>query len=143
MTTSTFTTGSDSVFSLDKMMEAIRTFEPRPPQTLLVSPGMKHEMAKAAFALEPRITDPPWHVVSRQTFMGLPVRTLDIPPEEVLDWSDCRSPSRAKRRHARGIPQRVKITYRERAYMITDQALADFNRRFEQMAMKALFGDAG
>jgi len=25
-----------------------------------------------------------------------------------LDWSNCRSPSRAKRRHALGIPQRVK-----------------------------------
>lgn len=36
---------------------------------------------------------------------GMPV--FSIPPSYKEDWSGCRSPSRAKRRRARGFPQRV------------------------------------
>lgn len=46
-----------------------------------------------------------------QTFMGLKVVTSPLLTETVEDWSDCRSPARARRRLKHGFPQRVK--YRE------------------------------
>lgn len=40
-----------------------------------------------------------------KTFAG--VNFVESIHATALDWSQCRSPSRAKRRHAKGIPQRV------------------------------------
>lgn len=39
--------------------------------------------------------------------LGLDVIVTESAVEFVLDWSNCRSPSRAKRRHKRGFQQRV------------------------------------
>jgi len=109
---------------LAQMAKALEDYQPR--QSLLMSAGFRrHAMArippsKPAGHSNPLLTD---YTITQQ-FMGIPVERFDIPPEEVIDWSGCRSPSRAKRRHARGIPQRIKVEYRERAYLINRDALA-------------------
>lgn len=41
---------------------------------------------------------------------GFGVRIIVSEKCVLYDWSSCRSPSRARRRHKRGFPQRVKIT---------------------------------
>lgn len=109
---------------LKDMAKALDDYKPR--QSLLMSAGFKRE-AMARFPLaRPDVSDNPLiaDYTTTQSFMGIPVERFDIPPEEVIDWSGCRSPSRAKRRHARGIPQRIKIELRERAYLVNRDALA-------------------
>lgn len=43
---------------------------------------------------------------STKSFVGLDV--IESIHATALDWSDCRSPARAKRRHGQGKPQRVR-----------------------------------
>lgn len=73
----------------------------------------------------------------------MPIRTFDIPKQQRFDWSGCRSPSRAKRRHARGIPQRVKVTEHDVAYLVNEDALLHMRRGWERMTAKILYGGDG
>ena len=57
------------------------------------------------------------------SLFGMQIKIADIPAEKVFDWSGCRSPSRARRRHAQGHPQRVKITEREVMYLMDRRAM--------------------
>ena len=107
---------------LNDIAKALDEYWPR--QSLLTSAGFRREAVAAIKPAVPEVSNNPLFARYTQSFVGLPVETFDIPPEEVIDWSGCRSPSRAKRRHARGIPQRIKIEYRERAYLINRDALA-------------------
>jgi hypothetical protein len=80
------------------------------------------------------------HMATR--YLGMPFEVADIPPERVEDWSGCRSPARAKRRAKQGYPQRVTVTYRERAFLVDDRVLAGmrgFAGRLDRMMVKALF----
>ena len=42
------------------------------------------------------------------TYMGMQIIISEYLVDTIEDWSDCRSPSRAKRRLKRGFPQRLK-----------------------------------
>lgn len=109
---------------IEDIAKAMENYQPR--QSLLMSAGFRREaMARIPAATSADQSNPllAGYAIT-QSFMGVPVERFDIPPEEVIDWSGCRSPSRAKRRHARGIPQRIKIELRERAYLINRDALA-------------------
>ena len=122
---------------LKEMMKAVEDY--RSSQSLFVSGGMRRQMEATVRSNAPTLTDNPILSGYTESFLGIiPFETVDIPPEEVIDWSGCRSPSRAKRRHARGIPQRVKITYRERAFLLDKSVLTDFAIRFDRMAVKML-----
>lgn len=62
------------------------------------------------------------------------------------DWSQCRSPSRARRRLRRGYPQRVKITHEPAAYRVGDTIYAhpliveELNRHTKPMPDWTLVG---
>lgn len=109
---------------LKQMVKALEDFSPPPQQSLMMSAGFRRALAKEAPPIIGAGERNPLFQGYTQSYVGIPVETFDIPPEEVIDWSGCRSPSRAKRRHARGIPQRIKIQYLERAYLINRDALA-------------------
>lgn len=114
----------------------------RPAQSLMISPralnALKTEFAPYMVA-EPTLSTNPIYAGYTTKFAGVPVEVVDIPPEEIVDWSGCRSPARAKRRRARGFPQRVKITYQERAYLFHRQALANrFEGEWERMAFSLI-----
>lgn len=125
---------------LKDIARALGDYKPR--QSLLMSAGYKREVMAHARANAPSY-DNPLFAGYTQTYMGLPVETFYIPPEEVIDWSGCRSPSRAKRRHARGIPQRIKIEYRERAYIIDRDVMtgigAAMARDFEALLFASIY----
>lgn len=125
-------------FTSDMLRDMLKELEYyRPQQSLLLSSGMRAQIEAAP----PPLGDNPIAVGYTQSYMGLPVETFEIPPEEVIDWSGCRSPARAKRRHAQGHPQRIKVTYRERAFLIDRRVLGfDFARRFERGALAAFYG---
>lgn len=125
---------------LKDIAKAFDDFKPR--QSLLMSAGYKSAVTEKATTNRP-IYDDPLLAGYTQAYMGLPVETFDIPPEEVIDWSGCRSPSRAKRRHARGIPQRVKIEYRERAYLINRGAVRQFGRDIDARMIAAIYSVGG
>jgi hypothetical protein len=112
-------------------------------KTLLVSPGWKREML-AKFAKDSPGPSPlDAHSVSR-SYMGIPFEVADIPPERVEDWSGCRSPARAKRRAKQGHPQRVKVTFREVAFLVDKAALGrGLTDRFDRMAVKLALGEKG
>lgn len=127
---------------LEAMTRAVNEYQPA--QSLFVSRGWRDAISGAIpiFKMDkgPSPSNPLFGGYTT-SYQGFPVDVVGIPPEEVLDWSGCRSPARAKRRHAKGIPQRVKITHRERAYLVDRKALADaMMRRFERMATGALYG---
>ena len=109
---------------LKDMAKALDEYKPR--QSLLMSAGFHREALAVLKPTVPEVRDNPLFgdYTTTRSLAGIPVETFRIPPEEVIDWSGCRSPSRAKRRHARGFPQRIKIEYRERAYLINRDALA-------------------
>ena len=55
---------------------------------------------------------------------GMPIKESIHATELVQDWSKCRSPSRAKRRHAKGIRTRL-VEYRKPAgYMVGGTLIA-------------------
>ena len=124
---------------LKDIAKAMENYQPR--QSLLMSAGFRREaMARIPAATSADQSNPllAGYAIT-QSFMGVPVERFDIPPEEVIDWSGCRSPSRAKRRHARGIPQRIKIELRERAYLINRDALATFGRDLDARMIAAIY----
>lgn len=113
---------ADTPFTIDVLRDALALMQTaRPPQTLLISDRMRQEMVRRHLdaSLYGRLDPKPLPTA----FMGTPVETMSIPPEKVYDWSGCRSPARAKRRHAQGHPQRVKITLVERAYLVDRNAI--------------------
>lgn len=123
---------------LKKMVEMVNEY--REPPSLFVSRGWRDALAVKVPMLKPSTTEPPNPLMVGYTtsYASIPFDVVDVPPEEVIDWSGCRSLARAKRRHAKGIPQRIKITYRERAYLVDRKALADMmSLRFERMALSA------
>lgn len=122
---------------LKAMMNSVDDVRPR--QSLFASRGFVEGALKLAKAQGPA-TDNPLYAGYTTTLMGIPVKSVNIPPEQVIDWSGCRSPSRAKRRHARGIPQRIKVEYRERAYLIDQSVLTSWQNMFEARMMSALLG---
>lgn len=125
-------------FTADMLRLIEKEFEKRPRFTdLMISPKWKDDLLKVP---TPRAAiDNPIHQ-GGLAYSSIPYQVVDIPPEEVIDWSGCRSPSRAKRRHARGIPQRLKVSYRERAFMFDRDALLGFGREFDRRAVKILYG---
>lgn len=126
---------------LRKMAEAVSACELR--QSLLVSGGMLAQIKASSRANSPAISSNPIFdgYGYQQSYMGFPVEVHDIPPEQVFDWSACRSPSRARRRYKQGHPQRVKITYRERAFLFDKRVLIDWTNRFDRMAVQMMLGE--
>lgn len=129
---------------LKKMMDLVKEY--REPPRLFVSRGWRDALAAEArtFKLKSATTEAPNPLMAGYTtsYASIPYDVVNIPPEEVIDWSGCRSPARAKRRHAKGIPQRIKITYRERAYLVDTKAIENAMRiRFERMAYGDIMGD--
>lgn len=59
----------------------------------------------------------PRHNGAMSSMFGLNVVANEQCYREEFDWSVCRSPSRAKRRHAQGIRTRVKISHKPVAYL--------------------------
>lgn len=123
---------------LKDMVKALDDWQPR--QSLLMSAGFRKALAKES---PPIIGTGQGNSLLHgytQSYAGFPVETFEIPPEEVIDWSGCRSPSRAKRRHARGIPQRIKIEYRQRAYLIArDALLAKWGRDVDARMIASIY----
>ena len=135
-----------STFNGDMIRDIAKAMEDyQPRQSLLMSAGFKREaMARIPPAKPADRSNPMFDgYTTTQSFMGIPTERFDIPPEEVIDWSGYRSQSRAKRRHARGIPQRIKIEYRDRAYLINRDALArlgaDMARDFDARLFASIY----
>lgn len=124
---------------LRKMIESVRTYEPR--QSLLVSSGVLAQLKSAASSNASHAADNLIFHGYQQSYAGFPVEVHDIPPEQVFDWSACRSPARARRRYRQGHPQRVKITYRERAFLFDKRGLTDWVNRYERMAVQMMLGE--
>jgi len=125
---------------LKQMVKALEDFSPPPQQSLMMSAGFHRALAKETPPIIGTGERNPLFDGYTLSYASIPIETFDIPPEQVIDWSGCRSPSRAKRRHARGIPQRIKIELRERAYLINKDALARFGRDFDARMFAAICG---
>lgn len=140
-----------TAFTSDMLREIVRDMDKladgagygaSPMKSLLVSRGARERMMAEFRAAAPVSTGDQLVSGFTQTFMGIPIEAVDIPPEEVLDWSGCRSPSRAKRRHAQGKPQRVKATYRDRAFLVDRRALMGLGRDLDRMMVQAFFDES-
>lgn len=125
---------------LKKMMEVVNEY--REPPRLFVSSGWRDALAVKVPIMRPAETPNPLMTGYTTSYASIPLDVVNIPPEEVIDWSGCRSPARAKRRHAKGIPQRIKIVHRERAYLVDRKAIENAMRlQFERMAYGEIMGD--
>lgn len=131
---------ANTSFSLDELQDMIAKEADgyRGPSRLLMSSAMEQELKKEAksymYSPDYNLTE----VRALTHFMGLPVTVTDALPDAITyDWSGCRSPSRAKRRHARGIPQRVKITKQPVAWIMERNLLSPYERD----VMRTLYGD--
>ena len=49
---------------------------------------------------------------------GMPIVVNPTLTVRHFDWSKCRSPSRARRRHRKGHPQRVTVTWKPLAFVM-------------------------
>lgn len=123
---------------LRDMAKLVEDYQPR--QYLLASAGFRRELAKHAEFAAPRQSHNPLFEGYALSYGGISTEPIDIPPEKVIDWSGCRSPSRAKRRHARGIPQRIKVELRERAYLIDRNKLTALARDLDARMIAAVLG---
>lgn len=129
-----------SVFTSDVLKDIMKTLDDfHPRQSLLMSAGFRKSLAKESPPIIGTVQSNPLLQGYTQSYHGIEVVPVDIPPDEVIDWSGCRSPSRAKRRHARGIPQRIKIEYRDRAYLINREALARLGRDMDARMIAAIY----
>jgi hypothetical protein len=122
---------------LAQMAKNIRGFMPPSRSTLLLSAGYRERLKAESPVRSPADANP--LLGGAFSFSSIPVRTLEIPKEKVFDWSACRSPSRAKRRQARGYPQRVKVAERDIAYLVDQRILSDMTGRLDRMCAKLLF----
>lgn len=130
-------------FTIEDMLAALDQMKPAfPSQTFLVSPKTRASLEAATFNSGPNVipSSPLAEYSIKKTFMGIGMEVHDIPPEVVYDWSDCRSPARAQRRHKLGYLQRVKITHKEVAYLVDKDALRRMTDGWERRAMKMLIG---
>lgn len=129
-------------FKMEDMLAAIAKCEAQPMQTLMISRGLMRSMENAALNLEPTRTRNPIFdgYRTRTTFMGFGVEVAEIPPETVYDWSECRSPARAQRRHKMGKPQRVKVGTRDVAYLVDKKAIGRISDAWDRHAIKMLIG---
>lgn len=135
MATTTIT--ADMLTQMAKDLDGLRdtrTF------TALMSKSVRDQIITLRNDSSPRIDSPLLAGTTQHHLFGMPVVVADVPPLTEYDWSGCRSPSRAKRRHARGIPQRVKVVKTEVAYLI-DQAALSMRRELERRAVKILYGE--
>lgn len=123
-------------FSMSDMLAALEKFEPQPQQTLLIPKRMRAALETEAAVSNPLVTG---YTIERK-FRGLGVEVFDIPPETVYDWSGCRSPARAQRRHKLGFQQRVKITTKDVAYLIDKDAMRRMTHAWERRCVKMLIG---
>ena len=130
---------SQNTLSLESVADLLANYEPPPRQTFLLSSGYRDRL-NAEFPLGGPAAAPNPLYAGTLSYSSIPMRVMDIPKQKVYDWSACRSPSRAKRRHAKGIPQRVKITEHDVAYMIGEQAKRDMSYRHDHWCAKLLFG---
>lgn len=130
---------TDKLAFTPSMLEAMmREFQPRPAQTLFASRGFLDQAQKEFKIIGGERSNPLFD--GGMAYNSIPYVTHEIPKKEVLDWSSCRSPARAMRRHKQGHPQRVKVTYEEVAYLING-GLAGFMNTFEAMALKTIMGE--
>lgn len=119
---------------LDELRKLIDR-EYRPECTLIVPPIMRQEMVKQFETLNP-VHDPQLGRRDGLQYMGYKVVQADIPPVATEDWSNCRSPARAKRRRAQGHPQKVVETRSHVGYLIDAEALLKrFNRELENVLL--------
>lgn len=122
---------------LKDMARLVENYQPR--QSLLASAGFKRELERLGDVAAP--SGNPLRVGYSQSYASVDIEPVNIPPDEVIDWSGCRSPSRAKRRHARGIPQRIRITYRDRAYLINRDMFDKLARNLDARMIAAIYGE--
>lgn len=109
-------------------------------RSLLMPKGMQRALIAHSEQLRAAPSNNPLLVgADMRTFMGYDVIVADVPPQIRYDWSECRSPARAKRRHARGIPQRVKVIRDEVAYLI-DRRMADMCRQVNSELLRNVYG---
>lgn len=131
-------------FTADMLRQISKSIADLPTRTrydsVLMPRKMERQLRLESEAQGPRFDNPLLAGATPGHLFGMKVVVADVPPQITYDWSECRSPSRAKRRHARGIPQRVKIIKTDVAYLI-DQAALDMGRDWERRAMKVLFGE--
>lgn len=81
-----------------------------------------------------------------RSLYGIDVITSDLMTEDYEDWSACRSPSRAKRRHRRGIKTRMVIRSRPLKYALMNgrqaimhsQMAKAISQRIEQDIMRSM-----
>lgn len=132
-------------FDMATLADALRDLKPLPTQELFLSRGMRDAMIREAFALQPELI-PREPLLSggfrRTTFMGFGVELHDIPPELVYDWSGCRSPARAQRRHKMGHPQRVRMIKKEVAFLVDPAVLRGYQYEMERRLVKLVVGEA-
>ena len=125
-------------FSMAKMVELLRHRKEPPRQSLMLSSGYRDRLVAESPVREASTYPNPIYTGSL-SYGTIPVRVVEIPKVPVYDWAGCRSPSRAKRRHAKGIPQRVKITMQDVAYLFDDRALSYLNSRYDGLVSKMLW----
>lgn len=131
----------------DAMLSEMALFR-RPPgrdYVLAASKGAVAYLMRDADSPSPVAFDgtAPQRRLTDFSLFGMQIKIADVPREKVFDWSDCRSPSRARRRHAQGHPQRVKITEREVMYLMDRRAMEfrdGWERRVAKMALDAALG---
>lgn len=122
---------------LKGMAKLLDDYQPR--QSLLMTAGFRRQLTQSdTFKIAPDVN--PLFNGYTQSYAGIDIIPANLPLEEVIDWSGCRSPSRAKRRHAKGIPQRIRIEYRERAYLINRNALDKWARDLDARMICAIMG---
>ena len=128
-------------FSLETLSKMLADFKEPAQPSFLLSPGYRDKVA-ATFQIEGSKdrSSNPLRAVYTTEYASIPMEVYDIPKQKVYDWSACRSPSRAKRRHAKGIPQRVKITEHDVAYMFDKRCLQFMDQRYDDMVVKLLHG---
>ena len=124
---------------LRDMMRAINEYRPE-PSTFLLSSGNRDALRRAAEPTFKLNNDNPLFAGQLASYHGFSLNVVDIPKEKVFDWSGCRSPARAKRRYAKGHPQRVKVTEREVAYLVDTSVLRRYADYTDRVIMKALIG---
>ena len=124
---------------LKQMADEIMRCSAPPSGRLFMPQAMRTALVAECDQLHAPRGNPLFAGLTETTFMGLPVEVADIPPQITYDWSGCRSPARAKRRHARGFPQRVKITKRDVAYLV-DKAAMRMRAAMERDFVKMIYG---
>lgn len=126
-------------FTMETMAELLKNWKEPQTRSLLLSQGYRDKVETTFPLRSAEYRNPLYSGGLASPYLSMNVRVMDIPKQKVYDWSACRSPSRARRRHAQGIPQRVKITECDVAYIFDERVLTDFTRRWDRSVAKILF----